>query len=134
MQNSTSNTNQTNNPQDAAPSAGASNGADFQQTASPDILEDNTQGLGVEDVSVQPSPAGTSLDWTPWLIGLGIVVLLAALVMIVRMLMDETEEPASPAPKQAAAKKPSATAKKKPVKSKSGKPVKHSRKPARKRR
>lgn len=126
--NNTQSTPNTANPQGAGEANNASNAADFQQTAPSDVLKDRTQDLNVQDTGAQLPVNEAAINWTPWLLGLGIVVLLAALVVAARQFMA-AREGAEPIP--APAKSKAAASKKKPSRTKSvksGKPVKRAKK------
>lgn len=131
--NQTQSTPQTSNPQDAVPSEGASNSADFQSTAPEEALRQQTEALSVQETGDPVSGSTTAaLDNSFSIAILFIIGLLIAGAVIFYKLMKETvEESAQPQSKPAATKKSSTTKKtpaKKPASKKtpSGKPRKKS--------
>lgn len=128
---------QTGNPQGSAPSTGASEGADFQQTAPSDVLSQQAQTRLVDaNAPIGDQPAATgSWDFAWWGLGLLLVLILAGMYLI-RLLGDRDEPAAEQVSPQKQVEAPAVSAPK-PARKKtaSGKPVKkRKKKPTRKRR
>ncbi len=122
MQNNTNNTPApaTSNPQDPAAYPGASNGADFQSTATREALTgQSNQELTVQETGQPIAGNGTAAaGGLPelWLWIGGFVVIVIIIVVVVRKLINEPLDEMADRPAAAPARKPT-TAKKTAAKS-----------------
>lgn len=139
--NTTQDARQTGNPQGAAPSEGANNSADFQQTAPLDALDANTTLVPNDAPAAQPGAAGSSTPWAGYVLFAvaAALIIFVAYKYILQLLQDQSEEelvpPAEPAVRRTRQAAASSAAKKPVKKTRSGKPVKkRKKKPAQKRR
>lgn len=87
------------NPQDAGTSNGASNAADFQQTAPSETLRNEVDNLTVQETG-EPATAGavqTANDGMPmgWIITV-VVMVIIGIIVLVKLIKESVEEDKTP--------------------------------------
>lgn len=140
--NNTQSTPNTANPQNVGERPATNQGADFQQTAPADQLNNQQENLVVQSTG-EPLPAGTvksSSDASTWLWLAGIMVLLAVIIFVARLMVADDEEkldiaaPSSEPGKSNPSISAKPVKKTNPKKTKSGKPTTKKRKKSAKKR